>query len=47
MSPDWSRPVSTSGWKAAVGLETTEFVVLVMAMEQDPCTPEVEAATLF
>ena len=26
---------------------TTELVVLVMALEPDPCTPEVEMATLF
>jgi hypothetical protein len=45
MRPDWSRPVNTLGWMAAVGLESTDIVVV--AMEPDPCTPEVEAMVLF
>ena len=34
----WSRPVSTSVWMAAVGVETTNIVVWV-AMGPDSCTP--------
>ena len=34
----WSRPVSTSVWMAAVGVETTNIMVWV-AMGPDSCTP--------
>ena len=47
MSPDWRRPVRASGLTAMMEPGTTEFVVLVMALEPDPCTPEVETATLL
>ena len=32
----WSRPVSTNGWKAAKGVETTNIVVWVSAMLPNP-----------
>ena len=42
MRPDWSRPVSTSGWMPVVGVETTDIVVWVVAMEPDPWSSWVE-----
>jgi hypothetical protein len=42
----WSRPVSTSVWMAAVGVETTNIVVWV-AVGPDPCTPEFEAMAML
>ena len=42
----WSRPVSTSVWMAAVGVETTNIVVWV-AVGPDPCTPEFEAMAMI
>ena len=47
MSPDWRRPERASCLTDKMEPETPEFVVLVMAVEPDPCTPEVEMATLL
>ena len=47
MSPDWRRPERASCLTDKMEPETPEFVVLVMAVEPDPCTPEVEMATML
>ena len=45
MSPDCRRPERASCLTDKMEPGTPEPVVLVMAMEPDPCTPEVKTAT--
>ena len=47
ISPDWRRPERASCLTDKMEPGATEPVVLVMATEPEPCTPEVETATML